>query len=553
VVVLLAAAVACRSEAASADGETGGTLIAVLPSDPGALLPIIARQIQDKMVIDQIFEPLAMLAGDLNTAGDASFQPRLAERWTWAPDSLSIAFHLNPRARWHDGVPVRAADVRFTYQLATDTLVPSNLSEQLQRIDSVSTPDSLTAVFWYRRRYPEQFYDATYNVWIVPEHLLKDAPRASLATSPFNKSPVGTGRFRFVRWEPGSRIELIADTANYRGRPKLDRIVWSIVGDPNAKLAQLGTHEVDAFDLVTREHLAQLGGGAQPASRVSLWPGMAYSYIVFNRHEPKSLTKPHPILDNLAIRTALAMALDRAAMVRSVFDSLAVPSVGPMARSQSLADSAIAQPAFDTVRAAALLDSLGWKRPKPDAIRMRNGKPLRLGLVVPTPSAARVRCATIAQEAWRRLGVQVDVEQVEGQVYVQRLRGKDFDMIFHGVTTDPSIGGVRSAWSSATAAALGTMNGGGWAVPGFDAHLDSALNATQATAARAHSHEAYASLMRQVPAIWVYEQRNSLAISSRFKNVQLQPNGWWQGIADWTIPAAERLPRDRIGLATKAR
>src|SRR6202042_696556 len=116
-----------------------------------------------------LFDRLAEIGDRMNTIGDGGFQPELADRWAWSADSLSIAFHLDPRARWHDGVPVRSADVRFTYRMDRDSSVGTEITTQIARIDSVTTPDSLTAVFWFHQRYPEQFFDATYQMLICPE------------------------------------------------------------------------------------------------------------------------------------------------------------------------------------------------------------------------------------------------------------------------------------------------------------------------------------------------------------------------------------------------
>src|SRR5215218_1048326 len=95
-------------------GDIGGTFIVATSSDADYLLPPIISNLQSKVVADFIFDRLAEIGPEMNIVGDRGFEPRLAERWEWATDSLSIRFRLNPRARWHDGAPVRASDVRFT-------------------------------------------------------------------------------------------------------------------------------------------------------------------------------------------------------------------------------------------------------------------------------------------------------------------------------------------------------------------------------------------------------------------------------------------------------
>ena len=91
---------------------TGGTMIVVSTSEPGTLFPPRAISAQEQAVVASVFDRLAEIGPDLNTIGDSGFSKRLASDWSWAPDSLSIAFTINPTARWHDGAPVRAEDVR---------------------------------------------------------------------------------------------------------------------------------------------------------------------------------------------------------------------------------------------------------------------------------------------------------------------------------------------------------------------------------------------------------------------------------------------------------
>src|SRR4051812_11398951 len=87
-------------------GDVGGTVVISLSGEPDFLMQPVITTTASKMVTDQIFEPLAELKPEMNPMGDAGFTPRLARHWTWSGDSLSIAFELDPRARWHDGVPV---------------------------------------------------------------------------------------------------------------------------------------------------------------------------------------------------------------------------------------------------------------------------------------------------------------------------------------------------------------------------------------------------------------------------------------------------------------
>ena len=132
-------------------------------------------------------------------------------------------------------------DVRFTFGLYTYSIVGFKDRSSLARIDSVTARDSVTAVYWFKNRYAEQFYDAATRLLIVPEHLLEREPRATLLTSAFGRQPIGSGRFRLGKWTPNASIELVADTANYHGRPSLDRVVFAVTTDPKRGFGNVAT------------------------------------------------------------------------------------------------------------------------------------------------------------------------------------------------------------------------------------------------------------------------------------------------------------------------
>src|SRR5665213_48850 len=179
-----AAVAGCHSNADNQLAQDrAATLVIATPADADNLIPPLVTTVQGKQAIDQIYDYLAAPVDPVRTFGDAGFRPELARTWKWSLDSLSIAFELNPLARWHDGAPVRASDVRFSYALFTDTVVNSPHASDFQGIDSVTVRDSLTAVVWWHHRTPEQFFQIAYNLAIMPEHLLGKLPRASLSSS----------------------------------------------------------------------------------------------------------------------------------------------------------------------------------------------------------------------------------------------------------------------------------------------------------------------------------------------------------------------------------
>ena len=551
VVACALALAACDSGATKSDDASavGGSIIIAMQNEPRSLLPPLINQIDEKIVEDQIFEPLAWLGDEGHL--DRDYRPGLADSWSWERDSTAIVFHLNPKARWQDGPPVRASDVRFTFGLYTDSIVGFKDRSSLARIDSVTARDSVTAVFWFKNRYPEQFYDAATRLLIVPEHLLAREPRATLLTSAFGRQPVGSGRFRLGKWTPNASIELVADTANYHGRPNLDRVVFAVTTDQTALRTRLTTGEIDLAEVSTPAMFRTLKD--QPDLRARMNPAYDYSFLLFNTRKPKQRQQPNALFADIGLRRAISMGIDRAKLVRSQFDSLAVVSTGPMTRAQPLADSTIVTIAYDSSGAARLLDSLGWTLPAGKTVRERRGQPLKFSVLVPTVSANRMTMIVVIQESLRKLGVEVTVDAVDGNTFVGRLGARDFDVVFHGMHVEPSVSGLRASWTVASARAANGLNFGNYENPRFDAHLDSALAARDLASARPHAKQAFETIVADAPAVWIYETRTATLMHKRIRPVHLVSTAWWAGLADWSIPAAERLPRDRVGLRVASR
>src|SRR6185312_4738973 len=190
--VLALAALAANACGGERTAGRGGTIVVASAADPDNLLPPVARTVASKEVTDLIFDRLADIGPALNTVGDAGFEPRLATSWSWSHDSLQLTLHLDPRARWQDGKPVRAADVRFAFSLYTDPKVAAPDGPDLARaIDSISVNDSVTCTAWFHRRTPEQFFTLVGTLVPLPEHLLAGVARDSIREAPFARNPIG--------------------------------------------------------------------------------------------------------------------------------------------------------------------------------------------------------------------------------------------------------------------------------------------------------------------------------------------------------------------------
>jgi peptide/nickel transport system substrate-binding protein len=541
--ILAAGLAACNADTNNnATAASGGTLVISVGGDPETLFPPLASTTTGQIVGDLVYDRLAEIGDSLNTVGDGGFQPRLAKSWEWAPDSLSIAFHIDPAAKWHDNAPVRAKDVAFTYHIYSDSANGSPFVTALANVDSVTATDSLTATIWYHAKSPMQFYDAVNTMLILPEHLLANVSPSALRESAIARNPVGTGKYRFAKWDAAQSIELVADTANYRGRPGLDRVIMTIAPDFTASVARLLGGQADLIEQVPAANIADIA--KDTTVRILLANGLDYNFAQFNLNDPKNASRPHSLFGNRALRRALTMALDRSAIVRNAYDSLANVAVGPTVRAYPTTDTTLRQIAFARNEATRILDSLGWKDSNGDGVRDRNGAKLEFTLSVPTVSSARKAMAVAIQEQLRQAGVKVNVELLDIPAFVDKENKRSFDAVFGGWHVEPSPGGIRQTWHSAGAERGGT-NYGSYRNATFDMHVDSALAATTLAGRRTHFTAAYQTIIDDAPAIWLAEPKRVMAIHRRINTVGVRPDAWWANVAGWSIPADKRIARDR--------
>ncbi len=522
-----------RPDAAEPRSPRASVLTISTAVDADALIPPLVGTTQGKQAVDLLFDFLAEARTPISTSGDAGFRPQLATRWQWAPDSLSIAFSIDPRARWHDGAPVRAGDVRFSFALFTDPVVASMHASNFVGIDSVSVRDSLTAVVWWHKRHPEQFFQIAYNLAVMPEHLLGKVPRDSLLRSSFADHPIGSGRYRFTKWTRQHDLMFEADTGNYRGAPGASRIVWVVAADPTAASLSVLAGQADVLEFLRGDAFAQ--ARKSPTVRAVEYPSLDYAYMLFNYQRTVSGTRG--LFNDHALRVAISQTINRGAVVANALDSLGRVALGPFTRATESVDTTMRQIAFDTATAARALDSLGWKLDPADGFRHRAGRTLHFKLMVPASSATRQRVAVLLQSQLKAAGIQVDVDAVESQVFGARLAKGDFDVALNIWRTDPSPSTIRQVWATAHGNDV-EANFGRYSNPAFDAAVDSAAVTFDPTARRALYRRAYQSIVDDAAAVWLFETRNFAAINARVTPVGMRADAWWAALPSWQLSEA---------------
>jgi peptide/nickel transport system substrate-binding protein len=542
---VLVLAASCRP-ADACRGDTCGTLVVAALGEPETLLPAVTDQQLARDVHDQLFLKLADVGMSANTVGDADFEPQLAQRWEWE-DSLTIVFHLNPAARWHDGRPVTAGDVAFTYAAYTDSLVNSPARPSLARIAGVTARDSLTVAFRFAQSFPEMFYEAVHHLRILPAHLLGDLPRDQWRTAAFGRAPVGNGPYRLTSWTAGVALTLTADTGFFLGPPHIARLVWRFQPDLAAAVNLVVAGEADAIEILVTPDNVQRASEA-PHLTTYRYAGLAYGYLGFNLRANGNPSRPHPIFGDRDVRRALAMAVDRERMRENALGELARVPPGPIATLWPLWEPRPRELPYDTAAARRLLAERGWIDRDGDGVREKAGVTLSFGVMLPSTSGLRRQYARLLQDQLAAVGARVTIDEVDGPVHGERTASGRFDAYLGAWNVDPTPStGIGGIWTSA---AVGRANHGRYANPAFDDLVARATSgAAPADSVRALWHRALEVFNDDAPAIVLFAMDNVAAVHTRVAGVRIRPDSHWALVRTWRIPADRMIERDRVAPA----
>lgn len=517
-----------------------GSMVILMGGEPSTPIPTLLGMKANNDVSDLLFLRLARPGAGRRIADERGYEPQLARTWS-RRDSLTLIFELDPRARWHDGVPVTAKDVVWSFARLRDSTVDPARALLLRHVATVTAENDHRVVLRFRRAYPEQFYDATWQVQPLPAHLVDTIPPSRFAGSAFVQRPVGNGPYRWVRREPGRQLELAAVPSFFLGAPKIDRVVVLFARDADARMNLLLDGSVDAY-----EGVPPVSGpprlARSPAYRIETQPSFDLVYLLFNQRAYGDRTRPHPILSDADVRRALAMGLDRTPLLHSTYGAYARTADAPATGAHWTSPLVPRGVGYDPSGARALLDRRGWMDHDGDGIRDKNGVPLSLRLNLFSSSPTRTIMAPQVQEQLRHLGVQIEIVRLEGAVWSARRAGGEFDIDFSGTSMDPSPSGIVQSW---TCAGRGGSNVGQYCDPAVDSLLERAMTSTANTPANWRA--AYAALQRDMPAVFLASPVTLFAVHTRYRNVTIRPESFYSSIWRWSVDPARRIARDGLG------
>lgn len=389
-----------------------------LAADPATLNPLFLHQ--DAASVEQqvarlAFEPFIDLDADGRPVPALLSTIPTRANGGISADGRTIVYHLRPGVRWTDGVPVTSADVLFTLHAILDPRNPVRSHEGYDLIDRAYARGPLVVVFHLKRGWApavQTFFSYGFSPqFVLPAHVLEN--ERPLAQAPFNAAPtVSDGPFRFVRWRRGESLLYEANPAYWRGPPKVKRLDIRIVPDPSTNLIMLQSGQLD-WNLIAPLQQETLAGR----------PGIAFRDVPTAVIAGIAIQTGHPPLDDVRVRRAIAMAIDRAGISRKITLGH-YPVTNALQPQFSWAyDPHVKEPGYDPAAARALLDAAGW-RAAAGGIRQKGGRALHLTYVQFPESATGVRVATFVQAELRKVGIDLTVKSVSNaQLFLPQAHG----------------------------------------------------------------------------------------------------------------------------------
>ncbi|HYC60343.1 MAG TPA: ABC transporter substrate-binding protein [Thermoanaerobaculia bacterium] len=502
--------------------EEGGTLVRRLVIDAGTLNPVRSGSAQDRHVHKYLYTPLLYL--------DRNLQPvaGLAYEWTMAADGLVYSFHLNEKATFSDGSPVRATDVLFTLRKIVDpkTEAPqvAGFFEELDLTRTRVLSEHVIEVA-FRRPMAHQLVHFA-DIFVLPEHVYAEGD----FNDDFNDVAVGSGPYRLVKRERGKEIILRRRTDYWRESPRIETIHFKVITDHGTAWNALKLGEIDETILSSDTWLRE---SKNPSFNRKIafrrFYRLNYNFIAWNNRRA--------LLSDRRVRSALAMCVPVDALIRDLFHGTGRRINGPFTPDEYAFNPAVAPVGFDPAAAKNLLATAGWIDRDGDGVLDKNGKPFAMQMLILPGSASTMQFAQTVQAELKRIGIQLAIDTADGAAFMQQLRAGNYDSAYLAweLDADPD---PYSLFHSSQTPPRG-QNFVFYSNPEADQLIDRArreLNVPKRTELYRSLHALLAS---DQPYTWTVQVTTKWATSSRLGGVEISPGygafSWYPGEFNWWI------------------
>lgn len=522
VLLLAALASACADRPAGDardEARFGGTVVIADNGDLDNLNGLVAAQ-KHSQEINQylLFLPLLRLGPDLD------YQPALAESWDVTGDTAAV-FTLRRDVHWHDGVQTTAYDVVFTFDRVKDPVTAYPNTDFFEHWAHAEVIDSFTVRFSFAP-HAEPLAGVPF-LPIMPAHLLDSIAPENMRQAAFNKRPVGNGPFRFVDYRANDRWVFEANpdfSPSLGGRPYVDRIVWRVIPDNTAQVAEITAGSADIVLTPPSAEFQQLiqRAGLRGIDR----PSRQFAMVIWNGR--------HPALSDPRVRHALTLAIDRKQIVQVLRAGFGEVAVGPIPPSHWAFDRGLQPLPFDRDSARATLRAAGIEDRDGDGILdLPDGSPFQIELKHVAGSAINRDMAELIRADLGAIGVRVTTRATDGATMQQDVVSpqRNFEGVLFGWNTAlrPNL---RNTFHSAE---RGGYNFATYSNPRADeliGRVDLARN-------RGEAAPLYAELQRilrdEQPWSFLYYYSDLILMRDRLQGVEMDIRGALVSVQDWWV------------------
>jgi peptide/nickel transport system substrate-binding protein len=480
----------------------GGTLVMALSAEPDKLDPALSRSLYSRYVFNAMCEKL------YDVDQTAKIVPQLATALpTTSSDGTTVTIPVREGVKFADGTPFDAAAVKATFDRNL-TLSGTARKSELGPIDSVEAPDAKTVVVKLKQPFAPLTAALTDRAGMIVS-----PTAASAAGANFANSPVCVGPYKFSKRVPQNSIDLVKDP-NYYDAAKVhyDGLSYRIITDANIRSANLRSGDVQVADSLSTQDVPTL---QKDSSLIVLSsPSLGYQGLTFNTGNVDGVGKPAKKIDraeasNPVVRQAFEMAIDRAGLVKVVFNDLNTVACSPIApQSEYSSTAAQACPAHDPAKAKQMLQSAGVTVPFPVEMSVSNN-----------PDS--LRFAQALQALVKDGGFDLKIKPVEYAALLDQQDRGEFSLLALGWSgrIDPDANITNFVGTGAS------QNVGGYTNPAVDQLLTQARQSTDLAQRKDLYGKVVTQLQKDGPLIYLYRQRNLTGVTAKVKGVRVFPDG----------------------------
>ncbi|NBI28523.1 peptide-binding protein [Chengkuizengella marina] len=405
---------ATNEEQASGDPQYGGTLIMGSIGAPTLFNPLYST--------DTASSDIEGLIYSAPVSSDTSFEVEydLASDIQTTEDGLTYTVTLRDDVKFHDGEQLTADDLVFTYSIPISEDYVGERASSFEMIDTITKIDEYTVEFKLKQK-DATFLPTTLSYEILPEHILKDVPIGDLGEDDFNtKTPIGSGPFKFEEWKDGQYVKVVRNDDYFQGKPYLDAIIYKIVPDANALIAQLQAGDVDYFPGVPGSDIETVKEWA-PEAGVKIESGLslAYTYLGYNQK--------NELFQDKQVRQALTHAINREAIIDGVLNGDGEVANVPESPLSWAYNSDVPVFEYDVNKAKQLLEEAGWTDTDGDGILDKDGKKFTFEIKTNQGNKIREDIVVVLQQQLKEIGIEVTPNIMEWSAYIEAISAPNWD------------------------------------------------------------------------------------------------------------------------------